>query len=232
MAKKVRKETFSEMLIGLKNQNTKAVPVEKIEERKYYLIVCEGTRTEPTYFEFLKQLLPKHLMETIQIIGQGENTVNVVKKAIEEKEKRLQDGINPAFDEVWAVFDKDDFPARQFNRAVQLAKNNGIESGHTNQAFELWYVLHFQFLHTALNRNDYFKILSKILGGKYKKNDPKTPQVIFEKGDVLKAIKWCYQLELKHEATTPANACPSTRLHILVERLLKYSEMKVPARSQ
>ncbi|MDR0803309.1 hypothetical protein [Fluviicola sp.] len=28
-------------------------------KRKYYLIVCEGTKTEPNYFEALKDDLPK-----------------------------------------------------------------------------------------------------------------------------------------------------------------------------
>lgn len=224
MAKKKHKETFSEMLASLKSNTVEAKPVATIEERKYFLIVCEGTRTEPIYFDFLKKFLPKHLLETIQIIGQGDNTVNVVRKAIDERNKRLKDEINPNFDEVWAVFDKDDFPARRFNEAVILAEQQGIKSGHTNQAFELWYVLHFQYLNTALNRGDYFNILSKMVKKKYQKNDEEIVALLFEKGNVKQAIEWAKDLIIMHENVTPADACPSTQLHILVEKILTYVE--------
>ena len=224
MAKKKHKETFAEMLASLKTNTVEAKPVETIEERKYFLIVCEGTRTEPIYFDFLKKFLPKHLLETIQIIGQGDNTVNIVRKAIDERNKRLNDEINPNFDEVWAVFDKDDFPARRFNEAVILAEQQGIKSGHTNQAFELWYVLHFQYLNTALNRGDYFKILSNRFKKKYQKNNEEIVALLFEKGNVKQAIEWAKDLIAMHKNVTPADACPSTQLHILVEKLLTYSK--------
>jgi hypothetical protein len=224
MAKKKHKETFAEMFASLKSNTVEAKPVGTINERKYFLIVCEGTRTEPIYFDFLKKFLPKHLLETVQIIGQGDNTINVVRKAIDERNKRLNDEINPNFDEVWAVFDKDDFPVRRFNEAVKLAEQHGIKSGHTNQAFELWYVLHFQYLNTALNRGDYFKILSKIFNKKYQKNDEEIVALLFEKGNVKQAIEWAKDLSEIHENVTPADACPSTQLHILVEKILTYSE--------
>jgi hypothetical protein len=223
MARKKHKETFSEMLASLKSTAVETKPVETIEERKYFLIVCEGTRTEPIYFDFLKQFLPKHLLETIRIIGQGDNTINVVKKAIEEKDKRSKDQINPNYDEVWAVFDKDNFPARRFNEAILLSKQHGINSGYTNQAFELWYVLHFQYLTTALNRGDYFNILTKILKKKYEKNNEDIVTLLFEKGNVKQAIEWAKDLEEMHKNSTPADSCPSTQVHILVENLLIYS---------
>jgi hypothetical protein len=224
MVRKKHKESFAEMLASLKSNSVEAKPVETIEERKYFLIVCEGTRTEPIYFDFLKKFLPKQLLETIHIIGQGDNTVNVVRKAIEERNRRLNNEINPKFDEVWAVFDKDDFPAHRFNEAVLLAEKHGIKSGHTNQAFELWYVLHFQYLNTALNRGDYFNILSKIFKNKYQKNNEEIVALLFEKGNVKQAIEWAKDLTEMHGNITPADACPSTQLHILVENLLIYAK--------
>jgi hypothetical protein len=99
-----------------------------------------------------------------------------------------------------------------------------LKSGHTNQAFELWYVLHFQYLNTALNRGDYFNILSKIFKKKYQKNNEEIVALLFEKGNVKQAIEWAKDLIVMHENVTPANACPSTQLHILVEKLLTYSK--------
>jgi len=54
--------------------------------------------------------------------------------------------------------------------------------------------LHFQFLHTAVDRKAYFSILTKILGFKYGKNDIKVVQALFEKGNVQQAIKWAQKL--------------------------------------
>jgi hypothetical protein len=228
MAKK-NKESFAEMFKKLTDNAAQTRVIETKEERRYFLIVCEGTRTEPIYFEYLKQFLPKHLLETIQIIGQGDNTINIVKTAIIERDKRIEDEINPNFDEVWAVFDKDDFPNVRFNSAVRMAEEHGIESGHSNQAFELWYVLHFNYLDTAINRQDYFRILSEILKIKYKKNNKDIVARLFEGGDIKHAIECAKKLETMHKGKTPSNSHPSTRIHVLVEKLLAYSNPKLLA---
>jgi len=227
---KIKKDTFNDLLAELKtNAVTAPKPVATIEERRYFLIVCEGERTEPIYFDYWKKFLPNHLLETVQIIGQGDNTINIVKKAIEEKKARVVDPIKPPFDEVWAVFDKDDFPNERFDNAIVLAEQNGINNGSSNQAFELWYVLHFQFLQTAINRGDYFSILSKRLGFKYGKNDRRVVEALFEKGNVHQAIKWAKELKKMHEGKTPSASCPSTNVYELEERLLIYFNIKKKA---
>jgi hypothetical protein len=38
-------------------------------ERRYFLIVCEGTKTEPNYFEAIKKELPRGVLEHIDIEG-------------------------------------------------------------------------------------------------------------------------------------------------------------------
>ena len=199
-------------------------PVATLEERKYFLLVCEGERTEPLYFDYFKRILPKHLLE-VQIIGAGDNTINVVKRAITERDKRAADHINPPYDETWAIFDKDDFPDDHFNDAIQLANNNRIKNGASNQAFELWYVLHFQLLQTALNRKGYFAILTKILGFKYEKNDPEVMKAMFAKGNIQKAIKWAGMLEQMHTGKTPSASWPSTNVYKLATRLLEYANL-------
>lgn len=225
---KTRKESFAEFLRDLQAKAVTApTPIETIPERKYYLIVTEGERTEPTYFNYFKALLPKHLVETINVHGEGDNTINIIEKAIALRAQRKKNTVLPGYDEVWAVYDKDDFPAARFNLLVKLAAEHKIESGHSNQSFELWYVLHFQFLQTALNRADYTKILSKILKRKYRKNDVTVIKALFEKGDVRQAIAWAKQLEENSFGKTPSDACPTTRVYVLVERLLAYTRQNV-----
>lgn len=222
---KAKNESFADFLNDLKSKAVvTSKPVATIEERKYFLIVCEGERTEPNYFNYFKNFLPKHLIETINVEGQGDNTINIVNKAIELRDIRKKDVLLPDYDEVWAVYDKDDFPATRFNSAVSLARRQNIESGHSNQSFELWYILHFQFLQTALHRRDYITTLSRILQFKYEKNDLNAVKALFEKGNVKRAITWAKALEAMHVGTTPASSCPYTRIHVLVERLLKYTK--------
>ena len=123
-------------------------------------------------------------------------------------------------------------PTRSANRinldmsSPRLAAANGIESGHTNQAFELWYVLHFQFLDTAIGRKAYFKILSKILGKSYKKNDISIVKMIFQEGNIRNAINYANNLESNHDGKTASASWPVTRVHHLVQRLLDYAKIE------
>jgi len=223
---KHKQPSFQDFLKELEKQSlVSPKQVEAIEERKYFLIVCEGERTEPLYFNYFKKHLPKNLLETIEISGEGDNTINIVKKAILLRDERNKDVLLPRFDEVWAVYDKDDFPAKRFNQAVSLAKKENVQSGHSNQSFELWYVLHFQYLTSASHRDDYIKILTKQLGFKYEKNDIKVVKHLFEKCNSKQAIKWAKKLEDLHVGKTPAQSCPTTNVYKLVEILHKYCNL-------
>ena len=49
--------------------------------RKEFLIVCEGERTEPHYFEAFRVA-----KEVYDVVGEGDNTINLVRRAIKRKE--------------------------------------------------------------------------------------------------------------------------------------------------
>src|SRR5688572_11689147 len=103
-----------------------------------FLIVCEGERTEPNYF--LSFRVPRDVIQ-VEIHGTGYNTVSLVRKAIELKAKG-------EYDQAWCVFDRDSFSVESFNAAIKLAKQHRIKVAYSNEAFELWYLLHFDFLNT------------------------------------------------------------------------------------
>ena len=216
--------SFSDFVRELHEKTVQPVLVETRQERRYFLIVSEGTRTEPIYFRFLSKSLPKNLLQTIHVHGEGDNTLNIVRKAIELRSERTRNKTLPPYDEVWAVYDKDDFPSAHYNEAIHLAAQNGIESGHSNQCFELWYVLHFQFLQNALHRDDYIRILTQKLGFKYTKNTETVVQHILQQGDEKQAIARAEQLEQMHEGQNEANSCPYTRVYELVKRLRAYMQ--------
>ena len=51
------------------------------------LVVCEGTKTEPNYFEAFRTFNRGTSIYDIEVKGLGSNTINVVDKAIELKNK-------------------------------------------------------------------------------------------------------------------------------------------------
>ena len=78
------------------------------EMRQRFLIVCEGEKTEPNYFNGFR--VPKAV---VKVVGTGENTIRVVEKAI----KRMAED---DYDQVWCVFDRDIFPEENFTAALRL----------------------------------------------------------------------------------------------------------------
>ena len=195
-----------------------------LKERIYFLIVTEGEKTEPIYFESFKRKLPKGLLDTVKLIGEGANTVTVVAKAVSERDKRNADPVLPDFDEVWAVFDRDDFGAEKINQALQLAEAEGVSVGFSNEAFELWYILHFRFLDAALHRHQYIPILSGICGFKYEKNSEAFVAYLEANGDVQQAIGWASTLCEQFDHDYRYENAPLTTVYQLVEKLINYCE--------
>lgn len=184
--------------------------------KQSFLIVCEGLRTEPDYFNAFRMTAA-----TVKAVGQAMNTTGLVNKAIglrdaEQKKKRT-------YDQCWVVFDKDDFPAKDFNQAIALAHKNGFRVAYSNQAFEYWFLLHFNLYKGPLRRNRYADMLSQLIGARYSKTEGfgavmynrllhLQPQGIKNAEAVL--------AEISHG--NPASEESSTTVHLLVKELNKY----------
>ncbi len=108
------------------------------EIKQSFLIVCEGENTEPDYFKAFRMTAA-----TVKALGQAMITMALVNKAISIREADHQK--KREYDQCWVVFDKDDFPAQDFNQAIQLAEKNGFRVAYSNQAFEYWFLLHYIF---------------------------------------------------------------------------------------
>ena len=106
-------------------------PVAELTEKPSILIVCEGENTEPSYFNQFRITSAK-----VKSVGEGYNTVSLVNRAL----ALAQQG---KFDQVWCVFDKDDFNDNDFNSAIRIAEANNFGIAYSNQSFEYWLILHF-----------------------------------------------------------------------------------------
>jgi len=106
-------------------------PVAELTENPSILIVCEGENTEPSYFNQFRITSAK-----VKSVGEGYNTISLVNRAL----VLAQQG---NYDQVWCVFDKDDFNNNDFNSAIQIAETNNFGVAYSNQSFEYWLILHF-----------------------------------------------------------------------------------------
>jgi hypothetical protein len=146
---------------------------------------------------------------------------------VEEAVKKIEKAAKKQhrYSDVWCVFDRDSFPLDNFARAMQLAENKRIKIAWANEAFELWYLLHYCYLDSALSRADY--------KGKLRENGleyDKADKDIYKKVAPFQetAIKNAARLE-KHwndsGKNRPERVNPSTSVHKLVEYLNALAEL-------
>ncbi len=202
----------------------------------YFLIVCEGTKTEPNYFKSFKKDVRSYVCEA-DIEGKGESTIKLVTSCIKIREQKEK--VGKKYDRVWVVFDRDSFEPVQFNNAITMAEANGIRAAWSNEAFELWYLLHFDKLENGMSRKDYKAKLEEKINAriaeirkkkkkkpnfKYKKNDPNMYAIIGEYGDQEQAIKRAKDLLKIHQGTQYHTHNPCTKVYLLIEELNGNSE--------
>ena len=192
-----------------------------------FLIVCEGEVTEVRYFE----AFPVRKEVLVAVRGEGMNTTSLVARAVEHADRARRD--DDAFDEVWVVYDHDDFGADKFNRAaaevdaLNATRNERWHAAWSHQAFEVWYLLHFQFFDGRLHRHLVQEKLSPLLRqhcgrASYRKNDPEIYSLLLDRQ--LTALKHARRLAEDHRvapygSTPPADANPCTQVYLLVEAL-------------
>lgn len=191
------------------------------EERQRILIVCEGTKTEPNYFEAFKNDLPSNIIE-LNIYGKGANTLSLVSRAEEIRDQRAK-GDYP-FDQVWVVFDRDSFEPDNFDNAIHKAESAGMHCAWSNEAFELWYVLHFENRNTGMSRTQYKDKLSDKLGEPYQKNASDMYQKLLALGNPSQAEAWAETLyeSFRASAIPPSRSNPCTSVFKLVRELNKF----------
>ncbi len=215
-----RLEKFGQAQQGRKRGNRK--------KRIFYLIVCEGEKTEPNYFESLKKDLPPGVLGlvNIDVDGTGKNTLSMIEET-EKLRQRYQKQYLRTIDSTWAVFDKDSFPLDNFDNAINKGGNSTpkINCAWTNEAFELWYLLHFNYVNTGVSRNQYKNKLEVAIRKagkkefKYKKNHVGMYDLLKECGDQERAIKYAQKLEALHVDKRYATHNPCTKVHHLIQEL-------------
>ncbi len=196
-----------------------------------FLIVTEGKRTEPLYFKGIQKKINEKMDGRIDVIenpvidifGEGCSTG----KLIEVTEQKVKDS-KIIYQNVWVVFDKDDF--EDFDEAIRLGKEKGYEVAWSNQSFEYWLYLHFHYNDSALHRYDWNEKLSKIfeqysLGdGTYCKNYEDIYDLVNIYDGVNNAIRNAKRRmkSFDEKSDIPSQFDPGTMVYKLVEELKQY----------
>ncbi|MFY7998051.1 MAG: RloB family protein [Candidatus Kapaibacteriota bacterium] len=174
------------------------------------LIVCEGEKTEVNYF----RAFPQAEVKPFDVVGTGKNTLSLVQEAERLQKAGKEQG--KRYNQVWCVFDMDSFKAH-FSNAISSAKAKEFKVAYSNEAFELWYLLHFSFHDADLSRQQYGEKLTKFLGKKYDKAAPDMYQTLLERQ--IQAIQNAEKLMERYEPHNAHANNPSTTVHTLVQRL-------------
>jgi hypothetical protein len=197
----------------------------KLPEKPTILIVCEGENTEPFYFRQFRLS-----SAIIKSVGEGYNTTSLVNRAI-------QIANQGSYEQVWCVFDKDDFPDVDFNNAISMAESNNFGVAYSNQAFEYWIILHFDdHQGGGMHRGNYNSKINKLLKPFNITYDGTKSKIITEeifelldgidektkKERKITAIERAKRNYNQFDHINPAKEESSTTVFRLVEELLKY----------
>ncbi len=190
-------------------------------ERETVIIACEDSLSAPLYFcAIFDDLRKNHAIAASSLIvakHQHTDPCGVLQDLLDHP--NYQD-----FDHPWIVIDRDEERTNSgghtldnFNQAIAGAKSKKIKVAYSNPCFEIWYLLHFEYRNTAIDRDKLVKQLGHDYH--YKKNE----LLILTQEQKNTAIKNAQRLMESWKGiqvtTKPATDNPSTTVHNLVELL-------------
>ncbi len=197
------------------------------EQNKSILIVCEG-QTESEYFASFDVVQLRVICEDSK--GRTKRQlVEYCERKIGEYKKKGQ-----TFDEYWCVFDMDMKRGQDqfadYDAAIESAHAKGYKVAYSNDAFELWFYLHYQYTDQQHHRTFYYEQLSKLWGINYEKKGKVKEfcQNIYDKlngdknADQEKAIQNAEKLYRRSKYLPYSQRNPVTTVHHLVQVLNEY----------
>ncbi|NEE03781.1 RloB family protein [Phytoactinopolyspora halotolerans] len=180
------------------------------------LVFVEGLKTEEQYLVHWHRRFRGWVNVTIDEFRGGGSPLAMVKRAAAAKKAEARDarrGRGRAHDEIWCVFDRDEHP--NFDEAVRLAKDNGINVAVSNPCIELWFVLHYEDQTAYIDRHDAQRRAKAHMGcGK----DLTTDAIDALDERYPEAVDRAKKLDAKHAGDgSPSHSNPSTNVWHLVD---------------
>lgn len=188
--------------------------------RNKVLIMCSG-ESEAVYFNHYKDKHKRDLQNiSIKVVANKKsNPMAVVDAALAQKAD---------FDDVWAVFDKDDFT--DFDAAVAHATKNRINCAFSNEAIEYWFYLHFENKTGAMSRSTLNSMLERKLDFEYDKTAETIQRTCRKISGKLSLAEERAQIgherHIVNSGQYPSGWCSCTTVYALTKRLREWSNAK------
>ncbi len=193
------------------------------------LIVCEGAKTEPNYFDSLWRSLRVSTID-VEIVPKGAVPITVVDEAVSrDRKNRRQSGKGGdiRYDKVWCVFDVEiPHENQSLLQALDMAKANGISVALSNPCFEYWILLHFE--RTGYSFNNCADVIRRLGNSipNYKKGGDIYQRI---KGMTDTAIQNAKSIEKQYPLEDPlVERNPYTQVYQLVEYLHNMAQKQYP----
>lgn len=225
-----------------------------------FIIFCEDENDEPIYFRNF-QIADK--LKVNAIPNQGKSRFNLMKTIQYCTDNGLMECVENSFkikewitENIWCVYDRDldnpniespsDF---EFTTSIDIAKKSGLKVAWSNDAFELWVLLHFEKIPTGnrLHRDYIYDRLTAIFKNIISPSEELlaiTSHPLFNYRHNLKyrtnfllfvlplltenranAIANAEELEAIYPGTLAYHNCnPCTKVHHLVKELLVFQD--------
>lgn len=228
-----------------------------------FIIFCEDEASELIYLKYFETLRIK-----INLIPRQKSSIESVINAINHcqvngllvADESGKESLQNCDTQVWCVFDRDrnevnyDKDCIAFDESITMAKSKGFGIAWSNDAFELWILLHFESIDPQVqansHRNSYYNRLTEIFLTLHSNNQDLTriqAEPIFQYKTFLKSRKNFSNIVLKEIVnnislainraellenfykTTHSNhqKAPCTMMHHLVKELLLYGQKNV-----
>ena len=194
-----------------------------------WLYVCEGSKTEPSYVKSLIEYANSKTQTTklrYEIKGDGKNTVSLIKSVDDllSEIDIMNIRSNIPYGKVFVLFDRDSFGKDSFDNAIDMAEARGYIPIWSNECFELWYILHYEFFAADTGRKSYFSKLNEFLDiEKYEDNKAMDVfSVVHTPERIASALRNAEKLskEFSNESSY-ARRIPCTQVFALVRELEK-----------
>jgi hypothetical protein len=117
--------------------------------KKRILIISEGKKTEPNYFNAVKA---KFRLSSVEVPDTKKNTGKELLQIAIDYQKKAKKDRNP-YDEIWIILDRDGYTKHPlvFDRAKNYPE---LKIGFSSPCFEYWLLLHFEYTSAPFNDCD------------------------------------------------------------------------------
>lgn len=191
--------------------------------RLHILLVCEGEKTEPSYFAYFKRKLR---LSNIHIDICGSECGSDPRSVVDYAGKIFKQ--DSSIDKCFCVIDRDSHDLNNFRSAIAIAdsfdgraKNRTFSVSISDPCIEYWFLLHFEYTRSPFsassNKSKAERVIERLttFWPTYQKNladlgdtlDARTDQAY---ANAVKALK---------DAESTGESNPSTSIHLLVNEL-------------